>query len=379
MKTKTQASTPMGWSAENRYSSVIFLPSSTSSPPYDLPQLNAIFRPHDLPSHSTLSLVVAWLLTCPPSATPYRRYHPSLLLALLDPISPGVSISTGTVHFLSVVLSHLLRSSIPSTGASYWFLSTAMNGFMNVLPPTPPSSPPPCTAESRIGAFIGSRGSTLQLKGILGTGAYGVVYSAFDHRTGTPYAVKALSKTNSHGEPLDHRQQDFQHREIRLHYAASAHPNIVSMHRIVEDEDCTYVVLEYCPEGDLFSNITEKGRYVGNDLEVRSAFLQILDAVAHCHHYGIFHRDLKPENILVSNSGSKVLLADFGLATKDKVSDDHGCGSTFYMSPGRPSCYSFPHSPVNQFYFIQNVWINLQGMRLTNAHPTISGLLALYS
>jgi len=205
---------------------------------------------------------------------------------------------------------------------------------------TPPSTPPPqaqqqsrCpppTPESRIGIFLGK---SLELKGILGTGAYGVVYSAIDHYTQTWYAVKALSKTNSNGEPLDRRQREFQSREIQLHYAASAHPNIVSMLKIVDDPDCTYVVLEYCPDGDLFSNITERGRYVGNDALARKAFLQILDAVEHCHRLGIFHRDLKPENILVSNSGADVLVADFGLATTDIESEDHGCGSTFYMSP----------------------------------------------
>ncbi|TVY17397.1 Negative regulator of sexual conjugation and meiosis [Lachnellula arida] len=187
--------------------------------------------------------------------------------------------------------------------------------------------PPP---ESRIGIFLGK---SLQLKTILGTGAYGVVYSAFDYNTLTWYAVKALNKYNPNGEPLDKRQRDFQSREIQLHYAASAHPNIVSMLKIVDDPECTFVILEYCPEGDLFSNITERGTYVSNDGLVRNAFLQILDAVEHCHRLGIYHRDLKPENILVSNSGMNVLLADFGLATMDPESDDHGCGSTFYMSP----------------------------------------------
>ncbi|OWP03228.1 hypothetical protein B2J93_2960 [Marssonina coronariae] len=187
--------------------------------------------------------------------------------------------------------------------------------------------PPP---ESRIGLFLGR---SLELKGILGTGAYGVVYSALDHLSQAWYAVKALSKTNAHGEPLDKRQREFQAREIQLHYAASAHPNIVSMLKIVDDPDCTYVVLEYCPEGDLFSNITEGGRYVGNDALTRQAFLQVLNAVEHCHRLGIYHRDLKPENILVSHSGTQLLLADFGLATTDAYSADHGCGSTFYMSP----------------------------------------------
>ncbi|KAH6678214.1 putative negative regulator of sexual conjugation and meiosis [Halenospora varia] len=180
----------------------------------------------------------------------------------------------------------------------------------------------PPTPESRIGIFLGK---SLQLKGILGTGAYGVVYSAFDYSSYAWYAVKALSKFNPNGEPLDRRQREFQSREIQLHYAASAHPNIVSMLKIVDDPDCTYVILEYCPEGDLFSNITERGLYVSNDALVQRAFLQILDAVEHCHRLGIYHRDLKPENILVSNSGHDVLLADFGLATTDSLSEDHEC------------------------------------------------------
>ncbi|KAL2066934.1 hypothetical protein VTL71DRAFT_1358 [Oculimacula yallundae] len=189
---------------------------------------------------------------------------------------------------------------------------------------------PPPTPASRIGIYLGN---SLQLRGILGTGAYGVVYSAYDDQTQTWYAVKALSKFNPNGEPLDQRQREFQAREIQLHYKASAHPNVVSMYKIVDDPACTYVVLEYCPEGDLFSNITERERYVGDNDLIRRAFLQILDAVEYCHSLGIYHRDLKPENVLVSRSGNQVLLADFGLATMDPKSEDHGCGSTFYMSP----------------------------------------------
>lgn len=169
----------------------------------------------------------------------------------------------------------------------------------------------------------------LELVGILGVGAYGVVYTAIDIETNTPYAVKALSKIG-----LDSRQKKFQAREISLHAKAQAHPNIVSLIEILDAPDCVYVVMEYCPEGDLFAVITEHGGYVGDDELARSVFLQLLDAVEYCHRLGIYHRDLKPENVLVCDYGRTIKLADFGLATTEQLTADFGCGSTFYMSPG---------------------------------------------
>lgn len=213
--------------------------------------------------------------------------------------------------------------------------------------PTPPPSPSIgyCAPEDRLGLVLAGR---LELTGILGVGAYGVVYTAIDIHTNIPYAVKALNKTG-----LDTRQRRFQQREIQLHHAASHHPNVVSLVKIMDSEDCTFVVLEYCPEGDLFASITEGGFYIGNDRLVRQAFLQILDAVDFCHSIGIYHRDLKPENILVANGGRTLKLADFGLATKDHITTDFGCGSTFYMSPGRISGFTCPLCHTNLIDFLE--------------------------
>jgi serine/threonine protein kinase len=193
---------------------------------------------------------------------------------------------------------------------------------------TPPPSPQPTCLlpEDRLGCVLAGR---LKLVSILGVGAFGVVYQAVDVLTNIPYAVKALPKAG-----LDSRQRRIQRREIALHHQASQHPNVVSLHRILDSPDCTFVVIEFCPEGDLFSNITEQGRFIGDDRLAKHVFLQILDAVSFCHSIGIYHRDLKPENVLVKDNGHTVKLADFGLATNDRISGDYGCGSTFYMSPG---------------------------------------------
>ncbi|KAK4073559.1 hypothetical protein Purlil1_13021 [Purpureocillium lilacinum] len=188
-----------------------------------------------------------------------------------------------------------------------------------------------CSPSDRLGRILEGK---LQLTEVLGIGAYGVVYLAVDVKRGTRYAVKCLSKFNAAGKPLEDRQVACHRREIKLHSLASAHPNVVSVLKILDDTDCIYILLEYCPEGDLFQNITEFGRYVGNDELCKKVFVQLLDAVEHCHKLGIYHRDLKPENILVADDGDTLKLVDFGLATSDDRSEDHGCGSTFYTSPG---------------------------------------------
>ncbi|KAL4786132.1 kinase-like domain-containing protein [Aspergillus varians] len=224
--------------------------------------------------------------------------------------------------------------------------------------PTPPPSPPiaRCYApEDRLGLLLANR---LELTSILGVGAYGVVYTAVDIHTNVLYAVKALNKAG-----LDPHQLKFQQREIKLHHMASQHPNVVSLVRIMDSIDCTYVVIEFCPEGDLFSSITDKNHFVGNDLLVKRVFLQILDAVYYCHSLGIYHRDLKPENILVTDQGSTVKLADFGLATTDYLTADFGCGSTFYMSPEcqqpNPRPMSYYESAPNDVWSLGVILVNL--------------------
>ncbi|KAL1920306.1 uncharacterized protein VTP21DRAFT_1452 [Calcarisporiella thermophila] len=182
------------------------------------------------------------------------------------------------------------------------------------------------TILNQIGQKIDN--NSLEILDVLGVGAYGVVYRARSLVTGQMFAVKFLPKAG-----LDSRQRAFQYREITLHTQVSSHHNILSLIKVVETSESIYVVLEYCSEGDLFYNITERSLYVGNDRAVRDAFLQILDAVAYCHSVGLYHRDLKPENIMVFDGGRTLKLTDFGLATTEQYSSDFGCGSMYYFSP----------------------------------------------
>jgi serine/threonine protein kinase len=176
----------------------------------------------------------------------------------------------------------------------------------------------------------------------VGSGAYGKVYRAIDvsHRSSKKQslAIKCLNKqsrTESSAYALQLR------RELENHKLVSGHPNIVKFHRCFSDGLYVYVVLDFCDGGDLFSAITKKQLFHRNDRLTKSAFVQLIDAVAHCHKLGVFHRDIKPENILCSDDGSEIRLSDFGLSIMSPYSRDFGCGSSYYMSPGKSLSSTF--------------------------------------
>jgi len=173
----------------------------------------------------------------------------------------------------------------------------------------------------------------LELIEVLGVGGYGVVYRAVDTYSLQPksYAVKCLLR--SHVQQSGKRQLHI--REIALHQISSAHPGVITLHRVVEEGDYTYIIMDYAPDHDLFTQILNNCRYIGDDALIKDVFLQLLDAVEYCHSLGIYHRDLKPENILCFDSGRRVAITDFGLATTEKVSEELRTGSIYHMSPGK--------------------------------------------
>ncbi|KAF7292423.1 Serine/threonine protein kinase [Mycena chlorophos] len=170
----------------------------------------------------------------------------------------------------------------------------------------------------------------VQLGELLGSGAYGRVYKALDSTSpGEPavVAVKCLKKY-----PIGTREAVFQAREIKHHGILSKHDNIVTLHRTFVENDYVFLVLDYCPGGDLFGVITDRRLFVRNDSMVKQAFAQILDAVEFCHSQGIYHRDLKPENILACEQGLHLRLSDLGLSSSNLVTSEHGLGSPYYMA-----------------------------------------------
>ncbi|KZT70300.1 kinase-like protein [Daedalea quercina L-15889] len=200
----------------------------------------------------------------------------------------------------------------------------------------------------------------LRLLEPIGNGAYGVVYRALDLNAPPSepayFAVKCLLK-----HPEESEYACLQQREIAYHKAVCAHPNVLKLHQVIEEKDFVFLLLDWCPGGDLFSAIIDYGHFKRRDDRVKRTFLQILDAVHYCHRTGIFHRDLKPENILCSADLEEVFVSDFGLATTTRVSTSFGCGSSFYISP---ECLGRASKGIPFLNAVSDVWS--LGVILTN-------------
>lgn len=208
--------------------------------------------------------------------------------------------------------------------------------------------PRPHVVQTAHHPAVGTRidSNTIELTSVLGySNPYEkpwVVYRAIDLFTTTPDSRLCVVKCLIHMNNAHLRRLHTQ--EIALHRLVSAHPNIITLHRVIEEEDYTFAVMDDWSGGDLFSQILHERRHFGDDNLIKHIFLQLLDAVKFCHSLGIYHRDLKPENVFCFDEGRRLVIANFALATTETQSVAFDIGDLSYMSPGT-SPQSFLCSP----------------------------------
>ncbi|XP_062864724.1 maternal embryonic leucine zipper kinase isoform X2 [Trichomycterus rosablanca] len=113
-----------------------------------------------------------------------------------------------------------------------------------------------------------------------------------------------------------------------------SHQHVCRLYHVIETASKIYMVLEYCPGGELFDYIVAKDRL--SEQETRIFFRQIVSALAYVHSKGYAHRDLKPENLLIDEDHNLKLI-DFGLCAKPKGGLGYElmtcCGSPAYAAP----------------------------------------------
>jgi len=108
----------------------------------------------------------------------------------------------------------------------------------------------------------------------------------------------------------------------------------MKLHYAFQSPDKLYLVLDYCPGGELFFHLSRFRRFPERVARFYAA--ELLLALGHLHKRGIIYRDLKPENVLLDADGH-VKLGDFGLAKAGIRHAYEGatsmCGTPEYMAP----------------------------------------------
>ncbi|KAI5836288.1 kinase-like protein [Schizophyllum commune Tattone D] len=178
--------------------------------------------------------------------------------------------------------------------------------------------------ESEPGDVLAGR---YTIQKIIGKGSFGAVYRAADNLILGAFVALKVQRKNPNGDH-DHKRL---RREHNIHARLSLHPNVVAFLGMLETPNALCFVLEYMHNGDLQS-IIGKEVYLGRTDLIKRCFLQLVDAVAHCHAHGVYHRDIKPANILVSDDYQSWLLTDFGLAAISP-SGTSGTGTKQFMAP----------------------------------------------
>ncbi|MBI5211510.1 MAG: protein kinase [Elusimicrobia bacterium] len=161
-----------------------------------------------------------------------------------------------------------------------------------------PSGRPGRTPRVKEGDVLGGH---YRLGKVLGKGATGVVYDAWDLDLDRRMAVKLLC-----GKPLD----DLGGRDRALLEARAAaklkHPNIAAIHQVLELDGGVGLVFEFLDGRALDALLAESP---GQGLPLSQALpliKQVCDALGFAHARRAFHRGLRPSDIVVHDGVAKV-------------------------------------------------------------------------
>lgn len=148
------------------------------------------------------------------------------------------------------------------------------------------------------------------IDGVLGSGAWGLVYQATDPMIQRRVALKTIHRSLLEGD------DEMMSIAARFKNEAQAggrlsHPGIVSVYEYGTDGDTAFIAMEFV-EGQDLSKVLSAHPTMSEPMLLQ-VMDQLLQALHHAHGQGVWHRDIKPANLIMTKSG-QLKVTDFGIA-----------------------------------------------------------------
>ena len=169
--------------------------------------------------------------------------------------------------------------------------------------------------------------NSFEILELIGGGSFGKVFKVKLKGTDKIFAMKVLNK----GYLIKKKLLRYAITECNVLKQSNC-PFIIKLHYSFQTPENLYMILDYCPIGDLSYQIQLN---LFEEDEAKFYIAELILAIEYLHQHDIIYRDLKPENILIDADGH-VKLADFGLAKENvssNVPNKTFCGSPQYLSP----------------------------------------------
>ncbi|EAR99160.1 Serine/Threonine kinase domain protein (macronuclear) [Tetrahymena thermophila SB210] len=166
------------------------------------------------------------------------------------------------------------------------------------------------------------------LSACIGKGSSGTVYVGRHQQTQQVVAIKAVDMRSLKTEYAWKMLCS----EVKI-MKKLKHPHVVRLLDVFQTKNNTYIITEFCNQGDLRTYLKKKKSLT--EREAITVISQIMSGLQELANNGIIHRDLKPANILIHDDVFKI--TDFGFAKKlDSMEDqlmDSLVGTPLYMAP----------------------------------------------
>lgn len=174
-----------------------------------------------------------------------------------------------------------------------------------------------------------------ELVRLAGRGAMAEVWLGLDPYLQRYHAIK-LMRTELYSD--EGAVERFYHEARSI--AKLNHPNIVQVHRVGQENEIPFFIMEWIDGESLLERLNREGPLPF--LTAYDIVIQVIDGLSYACDMGIVHRDIKPNNIMIvkptnlpHDKRSRVKIADFGLALEQESESATGksFGSPGYMSP----------------------------------------------